>query len=256
MTKLTRLRIHICPIGYEVDRIVLAVEKLRADRVWLIVEGNPRKEKANKFIQLAESRLKDLGVEVKRQGVDRNDLFDNLRAIKEIIIEENDNEILVNVSAGSKIQAIAGMMACMLFKKEYEPKPYYVEPTSRDKPPKEQLTSGISEIIPLRNYEIKKPNDELVKALKIIKENGGKLSKKNMMKLAADEGILELAKGKNGNIMKSDYLRLDTRIIKPLKEWHYINSKRVGKEFRITITPEGEDVLKFLSPYYPDGLVD
>jgi hypothetical protein len=43
-------------------------------------------------------------------------LFDILRTLRSIIFREKGNHILVNVSVGSKIQAIASMMACMMFK--------------------------------------------------------------------------------------------------------------------------------------------
>jgi hypothetical protein len=48
----------------------------------------------------------------------RTQLFDTLRALRTIIFEEKKNAIFVNVSVGSKIQAIASMMACMMFKDE------------------------------------------------------------------------------------------------------------------------------------------
>jgi uncharacterized protein DUF6293 len=46
----------------------------------------------------------------------RIDIFDILRALRTIILKEKGNSILVNVSVGSKIQAISSMMGCMMFK--------------------------------------------------------------------------------------------------------------------------------------------
>lgn len=45
-----------------------------------------------------------------------------------IILKEKGNSILVNVSVGSKIQAIASMMAFMMFKDIASIKPYYAVP--------------------------------------------------------------------------------------------------------------------------------
>jgi hypothetical protein len=47
-------------------------------------------------------------------SADRIDLYDISKALRTIILKEKGNSILVNVSVGSKIQAIASMMACML----------------------------------------------------------------------------------------------------------------------------------------------
>jgi hypothetical protein len=46
-------------------------------------------------------------------------------------MHEKGNHILVNVSVGSKIQAIASMMACMMFKDMATIKPYYVVPENK-----------------------------------------------------------------------------------------------------------------------------
>ncbi|MDP9288843.1 MAG: DUF6293 family protein [Thermoproteota archaeon] len=47
---------------------------------------------------------------------DRIDLFEVLRVLRMIILKEKGNSIRVNVSVGSKSQAIASMIACMMFK--------------------------------------------------------------------------------------------------------------------------------------------
>ncbi len=243
MTKLTRLRIHVCPIGYEIDRIVESAKKLQADRVWLIIEQNPSKETASKFIKQVRSLLKKNEIDVKLKGVSRDDLFDNLKGIKEIFEEEKGNELYVNVSAGSKIQAIAGMMACMMFK-EYESIPYYVNPKKYEKPSTSPQSSGVKDIVPLPDYTIQKPNAELVQTLKIIKNNNEKLNKKSLGKIAIREGLID---SKNDKVTQSDYAKLDHHIIKPLEEiWKYITVKRIGTNHWIELTDAGKDACKFL----------
>lgn len=243
MTKLTKLRVHVCPIGFEIDRIVESSKQLRAERVWLIVEQSTSKEKASAFINQVESILKKNKIEVKRKGVSRDDLFDNLKGIKEIFEDEKENELHVNVSAGSKIQAIAGMMACMIFK-EYTPLPYYVEPKKYEKPSKSPQSSGVKEIIPLPDYTIQKPEDELIKTLKIIKHNNEKLNKKALAKLAISDGLID---SKNAKVTQSDYAKLDHHIIKPLEEkWKFISVKQIGTNHWIELTNAGKDVCKFL----------
>lgn len=245
MTKLTKLRIHICPIGYEVDRIVLAAEQLRADRVWLITEKNPSKETAGKFIHKVKLLLRKNKIEVEEIGVDRDDLFDNLKIIREVFVKESGNEIHVNVSAGSKIQAIAGMMGCMMFK-EYSPIPYYVEPKKYETPLNKPQSTGIRRILSLPDYTIQKPDNKLVKALQLINKNNNKITKKNLAELAIIAGLIEPA-NKNKKVDQSAYAKLDHHIIKPLlDQWKFISVEKIGQNHWIIMTENGIDASKFL----------
>ena len=62
MSKLERIRVHIAPLGFEVDRIVLPAKKMKADKVWIIQEIKPEKEIAKPY---REEILKKLGLPLK-----------------------------------------------------------------------------------------------------------------------------------------------------------------------------------------------
>jgi len=51
MTNIANLRVHIAPVGFEVDRIVIPAEQMKADRVWLLIHENPSEDKAGPFIE-------------------------------------------------------------------------------------------------------------------------------------------------------------------------------------------------------------
>ena len=85
---------------------------MKADRVWLIVHSDPADEAGRLFSKRITKRLEESRIEFKLEYADRTDLFDTLRALREIIFKESNNVILINVSVGSKIQAIASMIAC------------------------------------------------------------------------------------------------------------------------------------------------
>jgi hypothetical protein len=84
-----------------------------------------------------------------------------LRALRTIIMCEKGNHIMVNVSVGSKIQAIASMMACMMFKDMATIRPYYVVPerynTTLLDEKKNQETEDMKDIITLPEYKIEIP---------------------------------------------------------------------------------------------------
>lgn len=243
MTKQTRLRVHVCPIGFEVDRIVEPAISLQADRVWLIVEENATEEKARKFIKKVTAALKKEKIEVKCEKVSRDDLFDNLRGILKIFEEEKTNEIHVNVSAGSKIQAIAGMMISMMFE-EYGATPYYVEPAKYGKTPSYPQSSGVKCIVDLPKYVMQKPDPTLIEALKIIKEHP-KLNKKQLAKIAIEHKLIEST---GDEITQGIYGKLNSYIIKPLsKNWGYIHIKKIGTNHQIELSDSGINACKFLT---------
>ena len=60
MPEITDLRVHIAPVGYEVDRIVLSAKKLKADKVILLAHNNKKEDLAvkYKFYEQIISKLK------------------------------------------------------------------------------------------------------------------------------------------------------------------------------------------------------
>jgi hypothetical protein len=124
MDSLQMLRVHVAPVGFEVDRIVIPAIQMKADRVWLIAHNNPSEDKGHQFVESVQNKLKQARIDCLQTEADRTELFQTLRALRIIILKEKGNSILVNVSVGSKIQAIASMMTCMMFKDIAMIKPY------------------------------------------------------------------------------------------------------------------------------------
>ena len=82
MGRISKLRVHIAPVGYEIDRIVHPAKQEKADRVWLLLHENKSQDKSLPFIAKIAKQLEKLGIEVKQQDHDRRDLFKIIRTIK------------------------------------------------------------------------------------------------------------------------------------------------------------------------------
>ena len=246
MAKIAKLRVHIAPVGYEIDRIVLPAKQERADRVWLLLHENKSDDKAGPFVTKITKQLEKLNIEIKEEDHDRRDLFKIIRAVKNILIKEKGNEIYVNLASGSKIQAIGTMMACMMFNDDDSIHPFYVEAASYPGfDEKQPLSTGIKDIVNVPPYSIKTPDQKLVDALKIIKDNSGKLTKKEMAKLAEEQNIITInAKEKNHSMAR--FASLDKNIIQPLEEWGFIVVNKVGRNRWIKITDDGINASEFL----------
>ncbi|MFZ0515344.1 MAG: DUF6293 family protein [Candidatus Nitrosopolaris sp.] len=262
MNSLQTLRVHVAAVGFEVDRIVLPAIEMKADRVWLITHSNPSIDKGHQFVTSIRDKLKQARIECLQTEADRTELFDTLRALRTIILKEKGNSILVNVSVGSKIQAIASMMACMMFKDTATIKPYYAVPkryTSSVAKEEKQETEGLEEIIGLPEYKIEIPSDKLIRFLDLInrKSVGKKGVPKRELKDAAIESgliqedekrITDRKRTKEHYSEQAAYMSLNKNLIEPLqKYWRFITETKVGTHHIISLTDEGKHALHFLS---------
>ena len=130
MTNIMKLSVHIAPVGFEIDRIVVPAVKMRADKVWLIGHNNLSEDKARAFLDKIKKTLEKKNIEVKEETADRYRLFDIVKTVKEIIFEEKDNDVYLNVASGSKIHAVGMMMATMIFDDRSNLHPFYAQQKS------------------------------------------------------------------------------------------------------------------------------
>jgi hypothetical protein len=245
MSDLANLRVHIAPVGFEIDRIVIPAKQRRADKVWLLAHENRAEDKARPFVEKIQKQLQKTNIEVVIEYHDRLDLFKIIKSVKQIIEKEKKNNVYVNLASGSKIQAIGCMMACMMFNSQKNIQPFYAE--AKDylgfKGP---ISTGIKSIDDIPPYEIQIPEERHVRALRIIKEKGGRLTKKEMAKIA-DEQKLITVNAEKDNYSQARFASLDKNIIQPLLEkWKFIKVEKIGRARWIEITEEGKNAAEFL----------
>ena len=77
-----KLRVHIAPVGFEIDRIIVPATNMRADKIWLIGHNNLSQDKARPFLEKVRKTLEKKNIEVKEVTADRYRLFDIVRTIK------------------------------------------------------------------------------------------------------------------------------------------------------------------------------
>jgi len=246
MLSLSNLRVHIAPVGYEIDRIVIPAKERKADKVWLLVHDNPSEDKALSYIEKITKLLKKEKIKVVKEYHNRLDMFQIIKSVKKIIEQENENSIFVNLASGSKIQAIACMMACMMFNDKKNLVPFYAEAKEYPGFSGKQMSYGVKNLTQVPTYEIKIPNEKLIQALKLIKDNGGKLTKKQMADLADKQKIITVNAEEN-NYSQARFASLDKNIIQPLLEkWKFIDVEKVGRNRWIKINEDGKNAVEFL----------
>ena len=247
MKGIMTLRVHIAPVGFEIDRIVIPAVEMKADKVWLVAHDNVSEDKASKYRDKIEKLLAKKGIKTEIAHANRLRLFPIIKAVTEIIFKERKNDIYVNVATGSKIHAIGCMMACMLFDDREKIHPFYAQ--AEQYPEYEgslQQTYGVAEIHSLPTYRIGTPKQELLEAMKIIKDAGGRIQKKKMAEEAETSKIITV-NAREQNFTQARFASLDKNIVQPLVEtWGFVEVEKIGRNRWLKMTEDGDHAAEFL----------
>ena len=246
MPEISDLRVHIAPVGYEIDRVVLPAKNLKADKVYLLVHENKSQDRAISFYENITKQLKKLNIEVAMEYHNRLDLFAIIKSVKQLIEKEKKNTLFVNLASGSKIQSIGCMMACMMFNEYQNVRPFYVEAKEYLGYSGKPISKGIKEIEYVPTYNIQKPDTKHIAALKIIQEHD-RLTKKEMADLAIEQKLITVNAQKD-NQNQATFASLDKNIIQPLLDkWKYITVEKLGRNRYIQLTEEGKKAAEVLN---------
>ena len=100
-------RIHIAPVGFEVDRIVEPAVEYKADKVYLLVHDNNEEDKASPYVKRVIEELEKNKIKSEKVLANWRDVESITKAARKLINDLNEDEIFINISSGSKIHAIA-----------------------------------------------------------------------------------------------------------------------------------------------------
>lgn len=242
-------RVQIVPLGFEYARLKQPILEWRADVV-VAVEYS-ESEQAIPYVQRLLSELAEADrIDLRVTACDIFDLYDTLGTLTRTICDYPDDEVYVNLSAGSKITAIAGMIACMATNAH----PIYARPdygSNAERVPSEPLHEAVAETFELPRYPIERPSDAMVQVLAFIdaetsEAESGRyrgVSKKALIEFARDQGLAFVTES-NARTEKGYYRLLDTHIIAPAKDRGYVSVEKVGRQKFVSLTPEGENTLR------------
>ena len=259
-------RIHIAPVGFEVDRIVEPAVKYKADKVYLLVHNNKKEDKATPYIENVIKELKQNKIESEKVLVNWRDVESITKEARNLLMKLEDDDVFVNIASGSKTHAIALDRAIMsLGDDQKNITEFYAESKAYEgfKPGKKQLSVGVKEIKEIPKRQMVLPEGNLLSTLKILYEESisnnhactfpcekhlkdsehywGGIMKKPLADKCANEGIIPTA----GNRSTS----LDKKIIqKLLNNWTYIKITPKGRGFKVSLTTDGMAFVYEMTP--------
>ena len=240
MSKVSRRRIHIAPVGFEIDRVVLPAKMDKADKVFLMVHSNRSKDEAKEYVAECEKRLKKAKIETEQVTADLWNIEEITRVTRDLILANSDCEIAINLASGSTNHSIGMDRACMTFRNRWNLRPFYpFAKTYNGFVYPHQQTEGVKKLKPIVPHRIQIPEDELIQAMRIIKENSGRrgIKKKHLAEICEKEKLIEFS----GTSPQSKLTALDRQILQKLKDrWKAVHIEKVGQNYYVTLTEEGK----------------
>ncbi|WP_256546697.1 HFX_2341 family transcriptional regulator domain-containing protein [Halobellus inordinatus] len=236
-------RVQIVPLGYEYARAWEPIQQYKADTVVLLRHRSDQDYEADFQRELVTELRSNDRIALETQECDLFDLNSAVSAFVEAIERHSTDEVLVNVATGSKITAIAGMMACQ----STSATPFYVTPEFRAdgetrEPPSEPLVDSVGDIFDLPVFQLQAPTSDQMQILEYLAECDG-ATKKSLIQYGRDQGLSFIVNSES----KSEeglYRLLKTHIIDPLSTDNYVTVKKDGRKKRVYLTERGHDALR------------
>ncbi len=232
-------RVHVAPVGFEIDRVVLPFLEMKGERIHLITR-KIRNERGEKCLKAIREDLEAKGKPYKIHESEQ-DLFKRIYVCRSIIGEELEqgNHLFVNLSSGGSMQAVACHFAVITFKEGVSA--YYAYPEKyNEKMDKVRpgISSGLSKIVAVPHYSIEIPSKEELKVLQIVMR-----SRIPSKKAILDECVAVGLISSEGKSKPYGHVVLDNRFIRHLEEQDLIMITEKGRKSRVRLTEKGLNTL-------------
>ncbi len=241
-------RIHVAPLGYELDRIVEPLVEYQADEFVLVVRKNETYGRDHQ--DNVEKKLMEEGIPYVVEEAELLDLVDCISVFGRIVhnLKKQGHEVYVNISTSTSISAVGASFAAML----WDAVPYYARPErevrEHERKPGEPMSQGLKDVILVQSLHFEMPDVELLRILKFISTNArgkdGVVKNKEVMEHLRKEGYLELDRRvKNRSQALNKKFRERYRDQLEVR-WGFVFLMGETRDRRIGLTKKGEMYLK------------
>ena len=237
-------RVHIVAQGWETARVVEPIYDLKADKVVMLFREGVLPDDVPDF---EREMLDDLEaterLEIEIREADLYDLDSAVQAFSQAVKDHEGDDVYINVSTGSQIASIAGMMAAQTA----DATPFYVRSRTADldaeevRTPDEPVFPAAGEITELPVFELRGPSPEQLRMLAYLYgENGA--TKKKLIEFAQAEALPFIA-DTEANSDEGLYRLLESHIIDPLTDGGYVRVEKAGRKKEVYLEQRGVDAL-------------
>lgn len=240
-------RTHIVPVGYDYyNRVLEPLLDPRADEIFFILHDKGAIRGHDKFFAQIVKEVKKENIPFESIETDIWDLYKCLEVFREIITDakKHGNHVFINVSTGTKVTAMAGILACMMWRET----PYYVRlknPTKKGITKIPKVAVEKRERIP--TFDITKPDIKMMKILqKIAKMKDGSMRKWQLVEYLEDEGDIKQIETRKKKVFTDNakLSQLQTILIPMEKTWGFVDVEHRGSRSQVKIRKEGLQALQ------------
>ena len=223
--------IHIISVGLEKDRIVYLLQKFPPYRVYFLNYKSENKEESG-YASIVEPVQKEIDsliplAEKKYITVSYEEFEDLFLKIFEIMVKEKQqgNEVIVNISTGPRIAAIAAWIAASIINS----KAFYIRPAEYLPEGGKLISRGVLKVIDLFHFPITLPSESEAILLEFLMNHKGVMtgSLGNFVKKVGLESL-----GKNIKSMNSGVVKM-SHSLRELKRKNYVRIKNVSRKRQV-----------------------
>jgi hypothetical protein len=243
----TPLRVEVVPVGYYIDRIVEPIKTHRADRVYLVRARSDQEDLAASFREAVTRELRRWNRELEIRIV-KTDLWTMESAVETfsavILRERSDHNLVwVNLSTGSKLEAVAAAIACMA----HGGTPYYVRMRSYRHPgPRRPLAEGVESIDLVPTFALSSPTSAGLAVLQLLGENQAGLRKKALISGLIELGLIDEETA--SKTVQARYAKLQSILERLTQDPPMVVVEGRRKAALVRITDRGRLALRIYAP--------
>jgi hypothetical protein len=247
--------VHIIPLGFEIDRAVILLEKIPANRVYILVNPpdpkSPRdNEEKDHCLNEVRNKLERKDVAVIVEEVNLFDIKDVMKSVARLVLAEKSkgNNVYVNISAAGKLTSVGATFAAMA----HNAKVYYAAADRYSNDEKDRKVHGLSicdhpKGTVLENFQISLPDDAGRIVLTSLCKKGSKMSTDEILSLLVSNKIVNFqeektisSSEKRRKVQQRNRINLNKAVLDKLEKAKYINREKIGRYNKISLTESGK----------------
>lgn len=248
-------KVHVVSVGFEIDRVVLPVERIGADRVIIVTnttETGVYREMIDEVRRLLRLTTPRLGIEEVPMNI--FDMSALVGGIGRLVRREKElqNTVFINISVGTRLFGAAAYLAALM----HEAIPYYAEVEEYRTRPEQfrdrkrrpiGISKGVREIHMLPRPQIDFPSMELVAALSILESAGGEAKEGEIIQKLERAGLISEI-WEDDQISKRARATFLRRFGDPLRRRGWVANRGQRRSATICLTDKGREILEVFSP--------
>lgn len=241
--------VHIIPLSHEIDRAVRPLQKMKANRAYLLLssENAEKSEHVSRVLSTVRGELEKIGIEVIVRRGDPSDPLPLLSTISDIIVQEKrqKNLVYVNMSSSGTLTAVSSTLAAMY----HDVKVYYVHVDRFFKSKGGYLEHGFSVVdVPecsiLTNFTIDMPSGAKSAFLVELRRKG-EMTTRDIMEMIKEnrlKGFEDLNRDIGGKSRTASNLlvRINRGLLDELERNGYITVDKKGRNKVVKLTDKGK----------------